>query len=168
VFQRPIIECTRKAMYSTSKIRLLSTVFTLCVPAQRTHTCKKQWCVWNVVFNGYCILCASRSKQTDTSTACMCMSPLPYNSQWKEASSSIFLYSLCVYVCVSWIGISLTFKWNKNWSLTAPSTWFPFTHSHHNLTHWTFYCWCCTDTMSSMEYSTESIFCPNFIAVEPR
>jgi hypothetical protein len=75
-FQSPVIECIQKATYTTSKIQLLSTVFTLSVHAQMIHTCKKQLCVSNVVCIGYCILCAARSKQTDTSTACMYMSPL--------------------------------------------------------------------------------------------
>ena len=65
VFQSPVIECIQKAMYTTSKIQLLSTVFTLSVHAQMLHTRKKQLCVWNVVCIGYCVLCAARSKQTD-------------------------------------------------------------------------------------------------------
>jgi hypothetical protein len=71
VFQSPVIECIQKAIYTTSKIQLLSTLFTLSVQAQTIHKCKEQLCVWNVVCIGYCVFCAARSKQADTSTACM-------------------------------------------------------------------------------------------------
>lgn len=98
VFQTPIIECTQKAMYSTSKMQLLTTVVTLSVPAQRTHTSKKQRCVWNVVFHGYWILCAGRSKQTDIFTAYMYVTTaLKFTMKW-GVRQYIFIFFMCICV----------------------------------------------------------------------
>lgn len=70
-FLKPCYRVHSKTMYTTSKIQLLSTVFTLSVYAQTIHTCKKQLCVWSVVCIGCYVFCAARSKQIGTPTACM-------------------------------------------------------------------------------------------------
>jgi len=98
VFQNPVIECIQKAMYTTSKIQPLSTVFTLSVHAQMIHTCKKQMCVWNVVWIGYCVFCAARSKETDTATACTYVTIALKITMRAGIKQYIFILFVCICV----------------------------------------------------------------------